>query len=306
MLQMATAPERLFDLIASEGDLQRLVDEAREEDLYLEFKRKTDARDGVLGDSDRKNFSKTLSGFANADGGVLIFGIETRPNHAGIDCAHALAPITDAEGFRRRVMDSVANTTQSVVDGVRIEVIPAAGGGGYVRCLIPASDKPPHRAMLAEREYWRRISNGHRRMEHYELVDVFGRRLRPSLRVGAQLRPRPGDDPFEELNLYFLNEGRGVARHAGLLCMMSDVRLEQTSGVSNQSSINGGRPTVTWYSPQEVIHPNGIYRSLGQATFRRDGKGAPLTLHLTWYAEEMDTRRVDLVVRPGDIVTTGS
>src|SRR4051812_20288831 len=122
---MSSAAERLYETLASETDLQRLRDESREEDLYLEFKEKADRRTPNLADPDRKNFSKTLSGFANADGGVLVFGVETARNAAGVDCVRTLSPVVDAEGLRARLMDSVLNATQPVVDNVRIEVIPA-------------------------------------------------------------------------------------------------------------------------------------------------------------------------------------
>src|SRR2546426_5736841 len=39
-----------------------------------------------------------------------------------------------------------------------------------------------------------------------------------SLRVQVELRPRPDPDPHEEVHFFFLNEGRGVARHAGFMC----------------------------------------------------------------------------------------
>jgi hypothetical protein len=50
-------------------------------------------------------------------------------------------------------------------------------------------------------------------MEHYELEDVFGRRLRPVLFLDFELHPRATDDPYEELRFYLSNEGRGLAKH---------------------------------------------------------------------------------------------
>jgi hypothetical protein len=68
--------QALYDSLQSETTLQEIVRERREEDLYLEFKQKADRRTGDLMDSDRKAFSKALSGFANGDGGVLEKGSE--------------------------------------------------------------------------------------------------------------------------------------------------------------------------------------------------------------------------------------
>jgi len=155
---MPDALQRLFDSFTTEDDLRRLVDEHREESLFLEFKEKRDTSNNNLDVDDRKNFSKTLSAFANAAGGVLIFGIASSKGPDELDHADALKPITNAAGFSARLQDSVLTTTQPVIDGVDFRVIPAAGadGRGYVVTLVPESEKPPHRAMQADREYYRR------------------------------------------------------------------------------------------------------------------------------------------------------
>jgi hypothetical protein len=278
-----------------------MVRERREEDLHLEFKQKADRRHGDLDDGDRKAFSKAMAGFANADGGALVFGIETAKSQDGIDRAASLKPISDHHRFRAKLLDSILNTTQPVVDDVQIETINSTANSGFVKCLIPQSVKPPHRAILADQHYWLRVSTGHRRMEHYELEDVFGRRLRPSLKLMLELRPRPDGDPDEDLHFYLLNEGRGLAHHVGFLCNLADVQVKGTHGpgLQNASALNAGSPTVTYYDAHAVIHSNGIYFAAGHAILRREHKGTPLSVKATWYAENMDTRRADTVLTPG-------
>jgi len=180
---MDTAPERIYDSLKTEADLAALIRDRREEDLHIEFKQKEDSRSGELGDGDKRSFSRALAGFANADGGVLVFGVETKKGSDNLDRAVALKPITGHMSMVARLRDAVFNTTHPTINGVRIEPIDVVSGNmsGYVKCLIPQSDKPPHRAMQAEREYWRRTNGAYQRMEHYELEDVFGRRLRPFL-----------------------------------------------------------------------------------------------------------------------------
>jgi predicted HTH transcriptional regulator len=170
-----------FESLQTEADLERLRIEEREENLHLEFTTKEDGRTGELGDGDREAFSKAVSGFANADGGVLVFGVKRIKRQDAPDRAAQLRPIDNVGTFRVRLIDSIIQTTQPAVDGIRIEVIPSElETRGYLKCLVPASDKPPHRGMHG-REYWRRTTSGFRRMEHYELEDVFGRRSRPAL-----------------------------------------------------------------------------------------------------------------------------
>jgi len=157
-----------------------------------------------------------------------------------------LKPITNPDRYRAKALDSILNATQPAVDGVRIETIPAATkGAGYVKVLIPASDRPPHRAMSAD-------------------------------------------------------EGRGVARHAGLFCTLGEGKVATTyGGLRDVSAINDGRPIAQYYEPQGVIHPNGIYSTLGTVVLQRDKKDRPLRLMVKWYAEEMMPREVEIEVEPG-------
>lgn len=299
---MPTPLEHLFSSVAAELDLDAFVRDQREEDLHLEFKQKADRRHGNLDDGDRKAFSKAMSGFANADGGILVFGVETAKSQDGVDRAVSLKPITDHHRFRSRLLDSILNTTQPVVDDVRVEAIDSTSsqGSGFVKCFIPQSFKPPHRAILADHQYWRRVSTGHRRMEHYELEDVFGRRLRPVLQLLVELRPRPDDDPHEDIHFFLLNEGRGLARHVGFHCKFDQMVLQVSGhGLQNATSANAGIPTVTYYDAHSVIHANGILMSTGYAIIRREAKGAPLAVRATWYAENMNTRRASGVLTPG-------
>ena len=294
--------QALYNSIQSETALEELVRERREEDLYLEFKQKADRRTGDLMDPDRKAFSKALSGFANGDGGVLVFGIETSRDADGVDRAVGLKPITGHTKFRAKLMDSVLNATQPVADDVQISSIDSTDGSGYVKCLIPASTKPPHRAILAEHQYWKRVSTGHRRMEHYELEDVFGRRLRPRLKLFIEQAPREGSDPFVDVRLFLLNEGRGVARHAGFICKFlpeCTVQACHGHGLANISSLNGSSPTVAYANDTSVIHANGVFLSTGQIVLTREKKTDPLFVSVSWYAEDTETRNAQGLIAAG-------
>jgi hypothetical protein len=302
---MSDSLRLLFDSFRSEADLRALIPERREESLYLEFKEKADAGHNLLEEPDRKNFSKALSAFANGAGGVLVFGVEaTKVSADAPDRATALRPISSADGFMAKLKDLLLATTQPVVDDVEFRLLPSDGDprAGYVMCLIPQSDKPPHRAMHAGREYYRRTDNGCRRLEHLDLEDMFGRRPRPLLFLGVELRPRPGDDPHEELDLVFRNEGRAVAHYAGLLGTLLDsaavVRGGQ-GGVINATAFNGGAPCFQYIDNTSVVHPNGIGSFVGHAIIQRPRKGEPLKLRLQWYCDGMRARASEVEIAPG-------
>jgi hypothetical protein len=287
---MATAAEILFQSIASETDLGVLVHERREEGLYLEFKQKSDRRNGNIEEKEQIAFSKALSGFANADGGVLIFGVETKKGADGIDRAHSLKSILDHDRFRARLIDALNSYTQPLVEGVRIESIAGDENHGYVKCLIPASDRTPHRAMQAQREYWSRGAAGFRKMEHYEIADAFGRRLRPSLRLVVELRPHGNE--VAEIHFYMLNEGRGVAKHSGMIVTFEGVTVRNVggAGMQNGTSFNDNRPTVQFYDGTSVIHPNGVMRYLGHAVLQFRTADLSVLFKPMVFAEDMETK----------------
>jgi len=59
--------------------LERLPAEEEPESLFLDYKRSaTAAGDPGLHRNDRENLSKALSGFANSEGGLLIWGVDSR------------------------------------------------------------------------------------------------------------------------------------------------------------------------------------------------------------------------------------
>jgi len=288
----------------TEDDLWKLIAGRVKEGLYLEFKTKKDSRNPDIDpDSDAFQFSRALSGFANSDGGALIWGIATNANEEAAE----LKPIFQVKEFEARLRKSLLNSTQPTVDGVLFDTILKVGSAadGYLKCLIPASDKTPHRAMLARREYYKRTAEGFYRLEHFDLEDMFGRRPRPSLRIAVELRSRPEPDPQDEVYFSFLNEGRGIAKHFGFMCTVdTQVQIVDVYGVVNNTWLNQGRPTISFTNDVGVLHPNGIWAALGHAVIRRPDRSAPLTLNMVWYCEGMMKRSAALHVGSGVQMST--
>ena len=261
-----------FHSIKFEDDLKSMITDHVKEDLYLEFKQKRDRRHAQLEDDDKFNFSRALSGFANSDGGILIWGVETYKKD---ESAKSLKPIADVDGFIRSLKSSLINFVQPFVDNVLIEKIPtdASDQVGFVKCLIPQSDKTPHRPMLADREYYKRSTEGFYRLEHFDLEDMFGRRQRPLLVMHTASGNVPGGDPeMREVKFSFTNEGRWTAQHYGFLCQFDDnIDLIGTLGfeIRNVTELNDGNPTINYENNNTVIHPNGIMRYLGGVRYKR-------------------------------------
>src|SRR4051794_24078544 len=100
--------QNLFVSLDSETVMQRLINDKMAEGLYLEFKTKKDRSKPALDDSDSWQFSRALSGFANSDGGILLWGIETNQHEQ----ASKLKPVSSVSDFQDRLKKSLLNATQ--------------------------------------------------------------------------------------------------------------------------------------------------------------------------------------------------
>ncbi len=284
---------RFYQSLSSQLDLRRLVKDKVREDLYLEFKEKSDRRDGKLSDDDKKNFSKSLSGFANSDGGVLVWGLERGKN----ETAKSLKPIEDLDEFIKSLKKILINAVQPFVDDVRIEPIYVSkkSSAGYVKCLIPRSDKTPHRAVLADREYYKRSTEGFYKLEHFDLEDMFGRRQRPLLNLSLSLNPIKGDDSQRELVFTFTNQGRAVAKYYGFLCKFSlNMEILSVTELSNVTHLNR-IPTVSCEGNIGVIHPNNIAIRVGSLVYRVK-HGERITGQVIYYCENMQAKPLNFYI----------
>ena len=59
------------------------VELKQEEHLHLDFKTLRNAE--LTSGDDRRNIARSISGFANSSGGIIIWGIDARKNSDGID-----------------------------------------------------------------------------------------------------------------------------------------------------------------------------------------------------------------------------
>jgi hypothetical protein len=258
-----------YHSLATEADLARLVEERAQEDLHLEFKTKANPSTLELAKQDGENFSKALSGFANSDGGVLIWGIKGDDQER----AKELRPVVDCSDFQGRLKKSLLNAVQPAVDGVLIEVIRSADPPryGYVKCLIPPGDAIPHRAMLAGREYYKRSVEGFYRLEHFDLEDLFGRRPVPKLQLRARVLPRGSSgssrgERFHGLVIVSIeNSGRGAARAPYLVLearskhQLSEYGIDgnRNEGLRRIASATPGRHF--YHSADVVIPPDFVH-----------------------------------------------
>jgi hypothetical protein len=118
-----------------------------------------------------------------------------------------------------------------------------------------------------------------------------------------ELRPRGGNDLHADLHFRLLNEGRGLARHAGFTCRPANAVIAGVygHGLQDMTVRNNGIPTIAFYDPHTVVHANGIYFDAGHAILLPIQGSTSLGVAVTWYAENMETREATSVLRPGEL-----
>lgn len=218
------SPEALFRKLQSfkhpagfKTPQEMLLDHCNEvlgtvERIHFDYKQKNDRRIPKLEDTDKRNFAKAVSGFANSGGGVLIWGIE--------DETLAPKPITGVQVFVASLLELAAQVTDPSVQNVDADWIPSntdeTGGFGFV--LIPQSVLPPHRVVLRQEKiqnhYYIRSGSSFVVASHTQLEDMFGRRPKPNLVLNSRvsLYSTSGDHYHLHVILGIENRGRGVAK----------------------------------------------------------------------------------------------
>lgn len=218
-----------FDL----ATLQDCVRERRQEDLHLDFK--------VLGGGsdfdrdDRKNLAKSLSGFANSDGGLIVWGIDASKDKDGVDAAKAEAPIPHLRAAYSKLQSITGDAVSPIVEGIDHRPISALGETGFIITYVPASDSGPHMAGFGENRYYKRSGDSFYQMAHFDVADMFGRRRRPVLRLKYELRPGAiyGNTQFDiTIHLILENHGRALARFP-LLSIIPPSEIQISSNVNH-------------------------------------------------------------------------
>lgn len=192
--------------------LDEFIAEKQEENLHLDFKLVNEA--GMSRD-DRKNLAKALSGFANSDGGIVIWGIDARPNDDGINCAVEKRAISPLSKFIAKLNEYTESHVNPDVEGVVHKKIAVRGDSGFAVTSIPASDSGPHMTKGGEDRYYKRSGDRFIKMEHFDIEDMFGRRVRPNLSLCYHVTrglSRQEDKLSFFIILSIFNDGRGTAR----------------------------------------------------------------------------------------------
>jgi len=187
------------------------------EDEWLDFKCEPKDENDL-----KRIWSKLLSAFSNTEGGVLVWGIDARPDPiTKVDAASTISPIANTAKFKSRLLQLLHEVTDPPTQGVRIEQIaePANPTSGYVVCLIPESDQKPVRAELADRNYFIRSGESSKVINRSLLRSLFYPQAKAAIEIvaGCGWQSSKYPNPMGDIEVCISNIGTATARELYIL-----------------------------------------------------------------------------------------
>ncbi|MBI4617691.1 MAG: ATP-binding protein [Planctomycetes bacterium] len=167
----------------------------------------------------KRHYAKQVSGMANQEGGLIIWGVEwddfqkAPPRYVGVPGASEIT--RELTGIAKQATDPPVNITNLSIPESALPDRSTLKGDGIVITHIPASETAPHRASMGDERGRYFIRNGDQTsvMSHAQLQDMFGTRQRPNLYPSVLAKPFT-DEKGEHLlwtTWDVINHGRGVA-----------------------------------------------------------------------------------------------
>lgn len=207
--------EELFARIERDGMdfINQLFTERASEELFLEFKRSANDGQSIrLHDHDRENLKKAIGGFANSEGGVVVWGIDCSKSSNVGDVASNIRPIENPARFVSWLEGAVSACTVPPVTGVRSIVISLGDGTGLAATYVPKSSHAPHQVAGAGK-YMIRAGSDFLAAPHGVVAGLFGRPPHPVVYTNFLVSPAKvvDDNVLASLSIMLVNDGQVVA-----------------------------------------------------------------------------------------------
>lgn len=192
------------DLRTALGWIEACVQNEVPEDLYLDFKRKTNEQTPAPDDADKGNFARAISGFANTDGGLVVWGVDARPGSKDEpDVARNLRPIRGLKTFTTRLNALCGGAVSPPLGGIENRQVPSdqASDTGYVITLVPPRHETLTQAAMGKYngQFFIRTGSGFYVIPQSLLAVFYSRRPSPLLSLRLQLAEPPETKIVEEL-----------------------------------------------------------------------------------------------------------
>lgn len=162
---------RLGDVSLS--DVKRLIDDAVPESLHIDYKQELhlDTQD------QKKEFLRDVTAFANAEGGLLVYGVkEDRDSNGkttGVPLAGPGTTLSNRDEDKLSIEHLLRDGIDERLPSYELEILPVSGNDHIVLIRVPPSLRPPHMVVLGgERRFYIRMNGGKQAMSTAQLRDT--------------------------------------------------------------------------------------------------------------------------------------
>jgi hypothetical protein len=298
--------KNIYDQIIDEGYILTHMVGQPLEDTWLDCKQKRNPNRGKMDDDDKNNFAKSLSGFGNTDGGVLIFGVDARKVN-NIDVVQSIIPIKELLLFESELRDLESKIVQRALSGLEYKKIYTnqANDTGIIIIYIPEGNNPPYRSMR-DKEFYIRAGGNFVSSDVSFIENLMSKKFKPDIeaQITIDILNKPintHQNNFFQVSFRLTNKGNSIAEH--VLVEIKLLNGSEAFYVIEQGAVipyERWRDSITkevfyQWVPQGVIHPNRTYQPpLFQLEYHCLPPPPLLIFELAIYAHNMP-RKVYLV-----------
>lgn len=219
----------------------------------------------------QKIWSKVLGGFANNQGGVVVWGLEARKaqiDGQDVDAVCGELPILNPEAFRSKLIEWQRQATDPVLPNVEIVAVtlPEDKAKGFVICYIPEGAHKPYRSEYAERNYYLRAGDSTFVMSRSVLASMFHPKAKAAFKLSAEVawRETPAETHFQHgqpnggqlsIDLCVTNSGTATAKELSLFLRAKVPGRARPPGGGKESAVSSvGVNEFTAQNPRS-LHP---------------------------------------------------
>jgi hypothetical protein len=210
--------EDLFDRLVKGGEAEILsfIDLPVTEELFLDYKRSADDGKGTsLHNRDRANLARSISGFGNSEGGLIVWGVDCRNDPERGDIPTQPVRIQNTTRFKSWLEQATSGLTVPPHATVRHHEI----AEGFVLTLIPSGLHAPYQT-VPELSYYIRAGSNFVKAQHAVLAGMFGRRPQPAIKQTYLVDAIPTilspGVVMTQIGIVLKNFGRGIAENVFL------------------------------------------------------------------------------------------
>ena len=289
-------------------DIQKLINERREETHNLEYK----APD-IL--KKPHEFSEWVSAFLNADGGLIVLGLCESDASKKNNIEAKIYPVKIefvGKAYPKERIEQLIFGNIGCSSRPDIRIYPVRDSDDISRTVflieVPKGDNPPYQAQ--NKKYYRRLNAIKYEMSHSEIADFFGKRRKPKLSVVCRVvDPKKVDKRLVEfavkqgsvgvstlrssyrLQLLVKNLGHAAAKHSRVIVSFEEIDIVKVISGPNVriDDLRNDVPTLQWNDSSGIIYAEPKFADVIWDLQVRLHKGRWGLIAWEAIAEEMDS-----------------